>query len=60
MRFGLPIRSFSHYHEAAQEASMSRVYGGIHFLRACNEGNRVGRLIGAHVWDKLNLRKPQH
>ena len=39
---------------------MSRIYGGIHFLRACNEGNRVGRLIGAHVWDKLNLRKPQH
>ena len=60
VRFGLPIRSFSHYHEAAQEASMSRIYGGIHFLRACNEGNRVGRLIGAHVWDKLNLRKPQH
>ena len=59
VRFGLPIRNFQHYHAAALEASVSRLYGGIHFRRACDEGNRIGKQIGGYVWEKLNLRKPR-
>jgi hypothetical protein len=59
IRFGLPIRSFPNYHAAAYEASISRIYGGIHFRRGCDEGNRIGKEIGGFVWDRLNLRKPR-
>lgn len=59
VRFGLPIRTFPNYHAAALEASISRIYGGIHFRRGCDEGNRLGREIGSYVWDRLNLRKPR-
>lgn len=59
IRFGLPIRTFRNYHDAAYEASISRIYGGIHFRRGCDEGNRLGKEIGAYVWDRLHLRKPR-
>jgi hypothetical protein len=59
VRFGLPVRKFNSFHAAAQEASLSRVYGGIHFLRACNEGNRVGKLIAEYITNKLALRKQE-
>ncbi|MEY3313631.1 MAG: hypothetical protein RLZZ578_1151, partial [Bacteroidota bacterium] len=59
VRFGLPVRSFTNYHAAAWEASVSRIYGGIHFRRGCDEGNRLGKEIGGYIWDKLNLRKPR-
>jgi len=59
IRFGLPVRNFPNFHAAAMEASISRIYGGIHFRRACDEGNRIGKEIGGFVWDRLNLRKPR-
>lgn len=59
VRFGLPVRSFTNYHAAALEASISRLYGGIHFRRGCDEGNRLGKEIGGYIWDRLNLRKPR-
>ncbi|GAB1430208.1 hypothetical protein MASR2M18_10410 [Ignavibacteria bacterium] len=55
--FGFKPRTFSNFHEAAKEAAMSRVYGGIHFPRSVNEGNRVGTLIGNNVVNKLILLK---
>jgi membrane-associated phospholipid phosphatase len=36
----------SAYDELAEEASQSRIYGGIHFPFDCAEGLRLGRLIG--------------
>ena len=38
--------------EAAEEASLSRLYGGIHFNDGNAQGRIMGRKIGAEVWKK--------
>lgn len=38
--------------DAADQAGMSRRYGGIHFQDGDEEGRRMGRAIGAEVWAK--------
>jgi hypothetical protein len=43
---GLPARSFPSFDAAAQEAAISRLYGGIHFRPAIVEGLAQGRCIG--------------
>jgi hypothetical protein len=48
-RRGLPARSFRSFHEAAEEAAVSRLYGGIHFRAAIERGIEQGRCIGRHV-----------
>jgi hypothetical protein len=40
-------RRFSSFSDAAKENGMSRVYGGIHFLHAVEDGYRLGKGIGA-------------
>lgn len=42
----LPNRSFASFWEAAQEAGISRLYGGIHFRAAIDRGLDQGRCIG--------------
>ncbi len=44
--YGLPERKFESFAKAAKEASTSRVYGGIHFRDACEEGFKLGTKIG--------------
>lgn len=46
-RDGLAHRSFASFHAAAQEAALSRLYGGIHFKAAVQRGLEQGRCIGA-------------
>jgi hypothetical protein len=46
---GLPARSFRSFREAAEEAALSRLLGGIHFRAACERGLAQGRCIGRHV-----------
>lgn len=41
-----PTRSFNSFSEAGMEASMSRVYLGIHFRYDSEEGHRLGNAIG--------------
>jgi hypothetical protein len=48
-RRGLPGRSFRSFHEAAEEAALSRLYGGIHVRAAIERGLEQGRCIGRHV-----------
>jgi len=43
---GLPARHFSSFWAAAQEAAISRLYGGIHFRTANERGLEQGRCIG--------------
>jgi hypothetical protein len=38
--------------EAANEAGMSRRYGGIHFAAADLAGRKLGRLVADRAWDK--------
>lgn len=46
---GLPSRHFDSFHAAAEEAAISRLYGGIHFRSAIERGLEQGRCIGAGV-----------
>jgi hypothetical protein len=48
---GLPgvVRRFRRFSEAAHEAGVSRVYGGIHFPAANEQGLESGRKIGEYV-----------
>lgn len=55
--FGLPIRSFKSFREAALEASISRVYAGIHYRSDCEKGNEEGKKVGQLVLSKL-VSKP--
>ena len=55
-RFGWGVRSFDSFAEAAEEAAMSRLYGGIHYRHGNDAGLRNGRAIGEHVATRLVLR----
>ena len=44
---GLPVRSFASFTSAAEEAAASRLYGGIHYRFANENGLTQGRAIGA-------------
>ncbi len=44
---GLPPRPFASFHAAAEEAGISRLYGGIHFRAAIERGLEQGRCVGA-------------
>ena len=44
--------SWATFSDAADEAGISRRFGGIHFIDADLEGRRVGRMIGAAAFKK--------
>lgn len=44
--------SWSTFSEAADEAGISRRYGGIHFKRGDLVGRAVGRMVGFQVWER--------
>jgi hypothetical protein len=46
---GLPVRSFPSFAAAAEEAAMSRLYGGIHFRFGNQAGLDQGRAVGVHA-----------
>lgn len=48
-RDGLDKRHYSSFWAAAQEAALSRLYGGIHFRAAIEQGLEQGRCIGGFV-----------
>src|SRR6187551_1059310 len=52
MEFGMTARSFKSFNEAASEAGISRVYGGIHYQPACTNGLDQGRKVGSFIRDK--------
>ncbi|WP_276168996.1 vanadium-dependent haloperoxidase [Zobellia alginiliquefaciens] len=47
--YGLPPRSFQSFWQAAEEAAISRLYGGIHYRPAIELGVQQGRAIGNFV-----------
>ncbi|UVC09506.1 vanadium-dependent haloperoxidase [Rhizobium sp. TH2] len=53
---GLKPRNFKSFRAAAEEAGISRLYGGIHFRAAIERGLEQGRCIGAYAV-KLKTRK---
>ncbi|WP_394341522.1 vanadium-dependent haloperoxidase [Sediminicola luteus] len=55
--YGLGTRSFQSFNAAADEAAISRMYGGIHYRAAVEVGVDQGRNLGQFVIDKLKMRK---
>ncbi len=54
--YGLPPRSFSSFKEASAEAAISRLYGGIHYRMAIEEGIGQGRKVGELVIERVRTR----
>ena len=46
-------RKFNSLHEAAAECSISRVYGGIHYVISVNTGAEMGKQVGGLVVKKI-------
>jgi PAP2 superfamily protein len=46
---GLPARTFDSFYEAADEAALSRLYGGIHYMPSIRMGLIQGKCIGEKV-----------
>lgn len=57
LAFGLPVRSFPSFKAAAQEAAISRMYGGIHYRAAVEIGVNQGQDLGKLVVAKLAIPK---
>ncbi|MEP6597497.1 MAG: vanadium-dependent haloperoxidase [Ginsengibacter sp.] len=57
IEFGLPPRHFTSFHKAANEAAISRFYGGIHYMPAIKNGQEEGKEIGEFVAHKLKTKK---
>ncbi len=58
--YGLPVRRFTSFDAAAREAAISRLYGGIHFRQATEEGSIQGAKVGALVIARVQTRmQPQ-
>ncbi|WP_298736410.1 vanadium-dependent haloperoxidase [uncultured Chitinophaga sp.] len=51
--FEIPARSFSSFMQAANEAAISRLYGGIHYRDAIENGQDQGKKIGDRIVEKL-------
>lgn len=56
--YGLPVRSFPSFEAAADEAAISRMYGGIHYRKAVEVGVTQGRALGSFVVENLKMKKP--
>ncbi len=57
LEFGLTVRSFESFHQAAAEAAISRLYGGIHYRPAIENGVIQGKNIGLYISENLSLKK---
>ncbi len=55
--YGLPIRTFSSFSKAADEAAISRMYGAIHYRAAVEIGVKQGRDLGKYLVDNLIMQK---
>lgn len=53
--YGLPVRSFDSFYDASAEAALSRLYGGIHYRAAIDNGLEQGKKVGHFVADGLDL-----
>lgn len=56
MPYGLPMRNFKSFRQAAQEAAISRMYGGIHYRAAVDNGLDQGVALGQYVVGRLKMK----
>ena len=53
--YGLPARSFDSFYHASEEAAVSRLYGGIHYRPAIDEGVKQGEQVGKFIVQELDV-----
>ncbi len=56
-KYGHGVQSFKSFKDAAQQASISRLYGGIHYRTALDNGAAMGKKVGEWVLVKARTRK---
>lgn len=56
IEYGLPVRAYASFDDAAAEAAISRLYGGIHYRMAVEAGITQGRSVGDHVVSRVRTR----
>ncbi len=54
--YGIPPRKFTSFKQAADEASISRLYGGIHFRPALDQGVIQGAKVANQLLAKVKLK----
>jgi hypothetical protein len=54
---GYAPRSYNSFAEAADEAAISRLYGGIHYREAIENGLKQGKEVSKAVFDKIKLKR---
>lgn len=59
IEFGLSARTFNSFFQAADEAAISRMYGGIHYRPAVENGVIEGRELGNFISDRLVTRRKE-
>ena len=57
LEFGIQSRKIISFREAAKEAAMSRLYGGIHYRFDNEDGNLMGIKIGEYIIERLKMKK---
>lgn len=55
--YGLPMRSFTSFKNASEEAAVSRLYGGIHYRPAIDNGVKQGEEVGDFIVAHLKMKK---
>jgi len=55
--YGLPPRKFTSFLNAANEAAISRLYGGIHYREAIENGQSLGKKTGEYVLQKIKIKR---
>ncbi len=55
--FGLGVRRFKNFREASNQACVSRLYGGIHFVDAIHNGKSIGNAVGEYHVTHLKTKK---
>ncbi len=57
LEFGIKNRVIKSFRDAAAEAAMSRLYGGIHYRFDNEQGLIVGKKIGEYIVQRIKLKK---
>lgn len=56
VEYGMPARNFDGFLEASEEAAISRLYGGIHYMMAIENGVVQGEQVGKHIISNVKTR----
>lgn len=56
LEYGLPARSYKSFIHASEEAAISRLYGGIHYMMAIEEGVNQGHAVGTYVVEQIQTK----